>query len=220
MVELTCTGITPATKDGYSDSPNFEIGIDRKGDRGLIRRTDTPQELLEIVKMNGGRILPPPCISVRTVFSFSSALPFSRTASPRLVKRRGSRNCSNAEFQESSKCRHERKQVLCPSPRYKSERAGSEDRVPCLSSRRLAGTVPRSTLCLEEVGGTGSKRGRSVEKFGEVIETLEKKLKAEKQENERLKAEAATKTKTGGKQDGNSGNVEQEQGKPNRGSWW
>jgi hypothetical protein len=31
VVELTCTGITPATKDGYSDSPNFEIGIDRKG---------------------------------------------------------------------------------------------------------------------------------------------------------------------------------------------
>jgi hypothetical protein len=26
---LVCTGITPATKDGYSDSPNFELGIDR-----------------------------------------------------------------------------------------------------------------------------------------------------------------------------------------------
>jgi len=29
LIELTCTGITPATKDGYSPSPNFEIGIDR-----------------------------------------------------------------------------------------------------------------------------------------------------------------------------------------------
>jgi hypothetical protein len=30
VIELTCTGITPATKEGYSDSPNFVIGIDRK----------------------------------------------------------------------------------------------------------------------------------------------------------------------------------------------
>jgi hypothetical protein len=29
LLELVCTGITPATKQGYSDSPNFEIGIDR-----------------------------------------------------------------------------------------------------------------------------------------------------------------------------------------------
>ena len=30
VVELKCTGITPASKEGYSDSPNFEISIDRK----------------------------------------------------------------------------------------------------------------------------------------------------------------------------------------------
>jgi hypothetical protein len=30
VVYLVCTGITAATKEGYSDSPNFEIGIDRK----------------------------------------------------------------------------------------------------------------------------------------------------------------------------------------------
>jgi hypothetical protein len=86
--------------------------------------------------------------------------------------------------------------------------------------------------CKSEISGDGStlhlrskdleemiEAAGSVEKFEEAIKLLETKLKAEKQENERLKAEAATKTKTGGSD--NVGTVQQGQGKqPSRGSWW
>ena len=58
----------------------------------------------------------------------------------------------------------------------------------------------------------------SAEKFGEALEAVEKKLKAKEQENEKLKADLAAKTKTGGKENETVAGAEQGQSK--RGNWW
>lgn len=106
--------------------------------------------------------------------------------------------------------------------------------------RKKAGPVPGTPApekiscpaCKSEISGDGAtlharskqleewiEDAGAVEKTEKVIESLEAKLAAEKQENQELKAklEGATKSKTGEKTNEVVGTGE---AKPKRGSWW
>jgi len=85
--------------------------------------------------------------------------------------------------------------------------------------------------CKSEISGDGStlhamskdleewkEEAGSVEKFGKAMEAVEAKLKAEKQENEKLRAELLeAKTKPEAPKNANVGT---EQAAPKRGNWW